>query len=77
MKLFTRKFQKELLIQTIQTTQLKFIEHCLHRDEVEFANQHTLYLYIPKLSHGKWRKGRPKLMYLESITTEYHQHSRA
>ena len=60
-----KQTKQEPLVQTIQRRQLKFKGHCLRRDKVEYTNEYTL--YIPKTSHGKRRKGRPKLMYPDYI----------
>jgi hypothetical protein len=47
--------KQEPLVQTIQRRQLRFIGHCLRRNQTEFTN--TYALYTPKPGHGKRKRG--------------------
>jgi hypothetical protein len=55
--------KQEPLVQTIQRRQLRFIGHCLRRNQTEFTN--TYALYTPKPGHGKRKCGRPRLQYVD------------
>ena len=53
------------LVKQIQQRQLRFIGHCLRRDPKELVNQYAL--YTPKETHGKRRRGRPKMSYADYL----------
>jgi hypothetical protein len=59
------------LIQVVQERQLRFIGHCLRRDESEPINQYAL--YTPKQKHGHRRPGRPKKSYAQYIADLIHK----
>ena len=57
--------KQEPLVQTIQRRQLRFIGHCLRRKSNEFTNMYAL--YTPKPGHGKRKRGRPRLKYVDYV----------
>jgi hypothetical protein len=57
--------KQEPLVQTIQRRQLRFIGHCLRRNSNEFTNMYAL--YTPKPGHGKRKRGRPRLKYVDYV----------
>ena len=57
--------KQEPLAQTIQRRQLRFIGHCLRRKSNEFTNMYAL--YTPKPGHGKHKRGRPRLKYVDYV----------
>ena len=58
------------LVQTIQRRQLRFIGHCLRRNSNEITNMYAL--YTPKPGHGKHKRGRPRLKYVDYVTRLIH-----
>ncbi|CAF1390212.1 unnamed protein product [Adineta steineri] len=59
------KIKQEPLIHTIQRRQLRYIGHCLRRNPNEFINMYAL--YSPKNGHGKRKRGRPRLKYVDYV----------
>jgi hypothetical protein len=53
------------LVRQIQQRQLRFIGHCLRREPKELVNQYAL--YTPKETHGKRKRGRPKMSYADYL----------
>ena len=60
--------KQEPLVQTIQRRQLRFIGHCLRRKPNELTNMYAPYApYTPKPGHGKRKRGRPRLQYVDYV----------
>lgn len=54
------------LATTVQQRQLRFVGHCLRRNENEPIHQYVL--YTPSNDHGKRKTGKPKISYASYIS---------